>query len=141
MKRWRWLAGLAAFGLAAGLGASWWIGGELSAVENRIRLRLGPLAPVLSPLLLLQLEPRLGIDADAVHPIRGIGRLGAPVLIAAGSEDRHTRLAESEEMFAAAREPRKLWVVQGAAHQDFLAYDSAGYQREVVSFLTQYLKP
>jgi fermentation-respiration switch protein FrsA (DUF1100 family) len=111
------------------------------AVENRIRLRLGPLAPVLSPLLLMQLRLRLGIDPTAVQPIDGIGRLGAPVLVAAGSADRHTSLAESQEMFAAAREPRKLWVVEGAAHQDFLAYDPRGYVREVVTFLTQHLKP
>ena len=112
-----------------------------TAVENRIRLRLGPLAPVLSPLLLLQLRPRLGIDPTGVQPIDGIGRLGAPVLVAAGSADRHTSLAESQEMFAAAREPRKLWVVEGAAHQDFLAYDPRGYEREVVTFLAQYLRP
>lgn len=112
-----------------------------TAVENRIRLRLGPLASLLSPLLLLQLEPRLGLDPDTVQPIRGIGHLGAPVLVVAGSEDRHTTLAESQEMFAAARESRKLWIVGGAAHQDFLAYDPPGYQREVVTFLAQHLRP
>lgn len=67
--------------------------------------------------------------------------MGAPVLVVAGSKDQHTSLAESQEMFAAAREPKRLWVVDGAAHQDFLAYDPLGYQREVVTFLTQHLKP
>lgn len=31
------------------------------AIENRIRIRLGPLAPVLAPLLLVQLHPRLRV--------------------------------------------------------------------------------
>jgi uncharacterized protein len=111
------------------------------AVENRIRMRLGPLAPALTPLLLAQLRPRLGIDAAAVEPINGISKLGAPVLVVGGSEDRHTTLAETEELFAAAHEPRKLWVVSGAAHQDFLAFDPPGYEREVVAFLVQHLRP
>src|SRR5258708_9932877 len=60
------------------------------AVENRIRIRLGVLAPVLTPLLLAQLGPRLPIAASDLEHIRSIGRLGAPVLVAAGSQERCT---------------------------------------------------
>jgi alpha-beta hydrolase superfamily lysophospholipase len=111
-----------------------------SAVENRIRIRLGPLAPVLTPLLLMQLEPRLGISPSDLEPIRWIGRLGSPVLIAAGSRDEHTTLEESREMFTAAAEPKGLWIVEGAKHQDLLAYDGQGYEEHVVGFLIQTLK-
>jgi uncharacterized protein len=111
-----------------------------SAVENRIRIRLGPLAPVLTPLLLMQLEPRLGISPGDLEPIRSIGRLGAPVLIAAGSRDEHTTLEESREMFGAAAEPKAIWIVEGAKHQDLLAFDGAGYEEHVVGFLIQTLK-
>src|ERR1700736_1670694 len=72
------------------------------AVENRIRMWLGPLAPVLTPLLLVQLQPRLHIAESDLEPIRSIGRLGAPVLVVAGSRDQHTTLEESQELFAAA---------------------------------------
>lgn len=112
-----------------------------TAVENRIRMRLGPMAPVLGPLLLLQLRPRLGIDPDAVAPIRGIAGLAAPVLVVAGAEDRHTTLAESRELFGAAREPKRIWIVEGAAHEDFLAFDPAGYREHVLGFLGQNLLP
>ena len=105
------------------------------AAENRIRIRLGPLAPVLTPLLLMQLEPRLHITASDLEPIRSIGRLGAPVLIAAGSKDEHTTLEESQELFDAASTPKSLWVVEGARHQDLLAYDGKGYEEHVVGFL------
>jgi alpha-beta hydrolase superfamily lysophospholipase len=109
------------------------------AVENRIRIRLGFLAPVLTPLLLTQLEPRLHISASDLEPIRSIGHLGAPVLIAAGSKDEHTTLEESRELFDAASQPKSLWVVEGARHQDLLAYDGAGYEEHVVGFLKQAL--
>lgn len=111
------------------------------AVENRIRIRLGPLTPVLTPLLLVQLKPRLHVSARELEPIRSIGRLGSPVLIVAGSRDEHTTLAESEELFQAAVQPKRLWVVNGARHQDFLSFDQAGYESGVVGFLVEYLRP
>jgi fermentation-respiration switch protein FrsA (DUF1100 family) len=109
------------------------------AVENRVRIRLGPLAPILSPLLLVQLEPRLHIELSALEPIRSIGRLGSPVLVVAGSKDEHTTLAESQELFDAASAPKAMWVVEGAQHQDFLAYDPRGYDAHVVEFLIETL--
>jgi alpha-beta hydrolase superfamily lysophospholipase len=93
-----------------------------SAVEDRVRIRLGPMAPLLAPLLLIQLQPRLGISPSQLEPIRSIGKLSAPVLVAAGSLDEHTTLDESEDLFAAAAQPKELWIVMGAKHQDFLRY-------------------
>jgi len=110
------------------------------AIENRIRIRLGPLAPVLAPLLPVQLQPRLHISPRDLEPIRSIDRLGSPVLVVAGSRDQHTTLAESEELFRAARQPKRLWVVSGARHQDFLSFDPAGYDSEVVGFLLEHLR-
>jgi alpha-beta hydrolase superfamily lysophospholipase len=109
------------------------------AVENRIRLWLGPLAPVLTPLLLMQLQPRLHISESNLEPIRSIGRLGAPVLVVAGSRDQHTTLEESQELFAAAKEPKAMWILEGAKHQDLLLYDPKGYEEHVVAFLMERL--
>ena len=111
------------------------------AIENRIRIRLGPLAPALTPLLLVQLQPRLHISPRDLEPIRSIDRLGSPVLVVAGSRDQHTTLAESEELFRAAVQPKRLWVVSGAHHQDFLSFDPAGYDSEVIGFLLEHLRP
>jgi len=110
-----------------------------SAVEDRVRIFLGPLAPWVAPLLLMQLEPRLHISPSALEPIKYIGKLGAPVLVAAGSKDQHTTLAESKEMFEAAAEPKEFWVVEGAVHQDLLRFDPKGYEDHVLQFLTHYL--
>jgi len=110
------------------------------AIENRIRIRLGGLAPVLAPLLLMQIGPRLDVSPSDLEPIRSVDRLGAPVLVVAGSRDEHTTAAESEELFRAAVEPKRLWIVDGARHQDLLAYDPAGYESHVVlGFLRKHL--
>jgi uncharacterized protein len=109
------------------------------AVENRIRMWLGPLAPVLTPLLLVQLQPRLHISESDLEPIRSIGRLRAPVMVVAGSRDEHTTWAESQELFGAAAEPKQMWVVEGAKHQDLLRYDPKAYEQHVVGFLKEKL--
>jgi alpha-beta hydrolase superfamily lysophospholipase len=110
------------------------------AIENRLRIRVGGLAPLLTPLLVAQLGPRLHVSPAELEPIRSIARLGAPLLVLGGSRDQHTTPAESEEMFRAAAEPKRLWVVDGARHQDLLAYDPAGYESEVVGFLVKHLR-
>ncbi len=109
------------------------------AIENRVRIRLGGLAPLLTPLLLVQLGLRLGISPSDLEPIRSMDRLGAPVLVVAGSRDQHTTEAESDDLFQAAAEPKGRWVVDGARHQDLLAYDPGGYEAHVVGFLRKHL--
>jgi uncharacterized protein len=109
------------------------------AVVNRISIRLGPLGPLLAPLLLLQVRPRLGAPPELIAPILNIGDVRAPVLLMAGDRDRHTRLEESQRLFEAAPEPKTLWVIEGAAHQDFYRFAPAEYERRVLEFLAQTL--
>jgi fermentation-respiration switch protein FrsA (DUF1100 family) len=97
--------------------------------------------PLLTPLLLAQIPLRLHISPHDLEPIRHIADVGAPVLIAAGSRDEHTTLGESEELYATAVQPKRLWVVDGARHQDLLAYDPVGYEAQVIEFLVRYLQP
>jgi alpha-beta hydrolase superfamily lysophospholipase len=109
------------------------------AVANRLRMRLGPAGGPLSALLLWQLPLRLGIRPDALHPIKYVAKVKAPVLIAAGSADLHTTLAETERLFAAAAQPKALWVVEGAAHVNLHAYAPAEYERRIGAFLAAHL--
>jgi len=99
------------------------------------------LAPLTAPLLLVQLQPRLHILISQLEPIRSMGKLGAPVLVVAGSEDRHTTRAESAELYAAATRPKSFWILEGAKHEDFLRFDPNGYELRVVGFLTNWLMP
>lgn len=109
------------------------------AVEDRLRMRLGAAGVPLSRLLLWQLPLRLGIQTSALRPIERMAQLDMPVLIAAGSADRHTLLAETERIHAAARAPKSLWVVEGAAHVDLHAYVPDEYEKRIGAFLAQHL--
>lgn len=105
------------------------------AIENRMVMRSGLFGHVMTPLLAWQVKPRLGVGVDELEPIRAIANVGAPVMVVGGSRDAYTPEEESRELFAAAAEPKLLWVVPGAAHQDFSRYDPEGYRTHVVAFL------
>lgn len=110
------------------------------AVYDRVGIRLGFGKYVLAPALLCQLKPRLGFSPDDLRPVDFMGRVGCPVLIAAGDLDQHTPLAETQRMFAAANEPKTLVVFEGAAHEDLLNFDEAKYRTEVTDFLKSALE-
>lgn len=109
------------------------------AVSDRLQIRLGRLGAYLSPLLTLQLSPRLGIRAEDLRPIDKITSLHVPVFILAGTADRHTRIEESKRLFAAASDPKQFWAVAGAAHVDLHRYAGKEYERRVLQFLERYL--
>lgn len=110
------------------------------AVADRMRIWLGPGGPPLSPLLTWQLRPQIGVTAEKLRPIDRVRELRVPLLLVAGEADRHTTLAESRRLFAAAPEPKTLWVVPRAPHGDLYASDSAAYERHVLAFFAQYLR-
>jgi uncharacterized protein len=105
-----------------------------AATANRLSMRFGKLGRLLSPLLLAQLGPRFGISPTDLAPIAAISRVRAPVLVIAGGADRHTTPADSARLFAAAAEPKELWMIPGAAHVDFAAYSGAAYTERVLAF-------
>ncbi len=109
------------------------------AVANRVEIRLGPLSRVIAPLLLLQLKHRLGVSLADLRPIETIGDLSCPVLIAAGTLDMHTTMNETVRLYEATPEPKQLWLVEGAAHQDLLRYNSKAYAENVLGFLKGHL--
>lgn len=110
-----------------------------SAVEHRVAARLGSrlraLAGVPAWLLLAQIEPRLGVSRTGLRPVDRMGDVGCPVLIASGTEDPHTPPSEAERLFAAAVQPKELWLVEGAAHVDLHRAAPAEYERRVLRFL------
>ncbi len=109
------------------------------AIGDRMKLALGRWGPALAPLLLLQLKPRLGVGASQMHPIDRIARLGAPVLLIHGADDRHTTLDEARRVFAAAAEPKSFWEVPGAGHVDMDDFAKAEYERRIGEFLAEHL--
>ena len=109
------------------------------AVGNRIAIRFGEIGHWLAPLLVWQVEPRLGIHPEKLAPIAAIHRLGAPVMVIAGTEDRRTRLDESKSLYLRAKSPKRLWLINGARHEDFHQHSPADYERQVLDFFDRHL--
>jgi fermentation-respiration switch protein FrsA (DUF1100 family) len=110
------------------------------AITNRLTMRLGAWARVLTPLFVLQLKPRLGIDKAELRPIDHVGQLTSPKLFIAGSNDLHTTIEESERLYEAASEPKDFWVIQGAKHVDLHHAAPTEYESRVLEFFQKNLR-
>jgi len=109
------------------------------AIRNRLTLRLGPIGPLVSPLLIYQMKPRLGVSPEQLRPLDAISTIRAPVLIIAGVRDRRTTIEESAALFFAAPEPKEFWQIEDAAHVDFHRHSPEEYEDTVSDFLRKYL--
>lgn len=104
----------------------------VQATRNRV-------GPILAPLLLWQIEPRLGLSPNDLRPIDAIGRVRVPIFVISGEEDRHTTPAESRAMFAAAPEPKEFWLVPHAAHEDLCAVAGQECEKRILAFFARYV--
>ncbi len=110
------------------------------AIHNRLTMRLGSWASVLTPLLSSQLRPRIGINAQVLRPIDKVKDVTAPKLFIVGAEDQHTTLDESVRLFNAAHEPKEFWVVGDAQHVDLHQFAKEQYEERVLNFFEQNLR-
>ena len=111
------------------------------AVADRLAAHLCAPAAMLAPALLWQMPWRLGVSTAQLHPIDQLSALRSPLVIAAGAVDRHTTLAETERLYAAAGAADKtLWIVPGAAHVDLYAFARPDYEQRVGGFLQARLR-
>lgn len=108
-------------------------------VANRLATRLGEPGRLLAPLLLWQLEARLGVSRQAFEPIRSIGSVDTPLLVLNGEHDRKTTAEEARALFRAAPAPKELWIVPGATHDDVYAVAGPRYERRILDFLQEHL--
>ena len=109
------------------------------AVAGRLRMRLGPAGAWLTPLLTLQLGPRLGVDRHALRPVDAIRNFHRPVLIMAGTHDRHTRIEEARRVYDAANPIKAFWAVPGATHYDLQRFAPQEYRARLLAFLERHL--
>ena len=105
------------------------------AVEDRLRIRLGGVAPLVAPLLLWQSKLFLGVSTQRLRPIDHTGEVACPVFVIHGAEDQHTTIDEAKRLFDNAPETKTFWMVDGAAHQDLYAFATEEYQRRVSTFI------
>jgi fermentation-respiration switch protein FrsA (DUF1100 family) len=111
-----------------------------SAVRNRVIVKLGALAALPATILLMQLKPRMGISVADLRPIDRLSKIGCPVFIMSGTDDRHTTAEETHAMFEAANEPKEFWMVEGADHEDLYDFSPDDYRPRLLSFFERHLQ-
>jgi len=76
-----------------------------------------------------------GLRFDELVPERVLDRVAPrPLLVVTGSRDRAVPPWMAERLYSAAREPKRLLVVEGARHGDYSEASGATYARELCDF-------
>ena len=109
------------------------------AVHNRVASRLGWASALPAEILLLLLQPHLGLTPPQLRPIAAMDGIGCPVFVLSGSADTHTTPAEAKQMFDAAQTPAEFWLVEGAAHEDLFDAAPAEYRKRVLAFFERHM--
>lgn len=116
-----------------------------TALVNRLHIHLGPVmsalfTPVLAPLFRLMMWAVLGVRSSGLRPIERIAGVTAPLLIASGTRDRSTTIAEARSLFDRAADPKQFWAVEGAGHVNLERYNPEAYWQVVLPFITRYVQ-
>jgi fermentation-respiration switch protein FrsA (DUF1100 family) len=111
--------------------------GQPAARDGRMRRYTGIPGWLGASLMVPFAERRLGLAIDDVKPVDHIAKLTCPVFILSGDRDDRTTLEDTRRLYEAARQPKELWMVPEASHEDLDRHD--GYREKVSAFLQRYL--
>ncbi len=96
--------------------------------------------PVLRPFFRFFAEREVGISVRAMRPLDEIGQLTPrPVFIIQGAADATVPPDSAQRLYAAAGEPRTLWLGPGVGHGGMRAADPDEYDQRVFTFFDTYL--
>lgn len=85
-------------------------------------------------------EKRKGFDRSQVRPVNVVGRISPrPLLVIHGTSDRRILESQVKSLFAAAQEPKDLWLVSGATHGSIRTVVMDGMTPQVIAFLNEAL--
>ncbi len=107
-----------------------------ASFEHFIHLPAFPFAPV----TVLIADARAGINVNAVRPMDVIGQISPrPILIIHEVDDFVVPADNSRRNFAAARQPKELWLVPGSDHGKAHTDAKSAYETKVTDFFRQAL--
>ncbi len=75
-----------------------------------------------------------------VSPLNDVGRLSIPILFVHGTEDSFINVEYSRLLYEAAKEPKKLVLIEGADHNDVWSVGGKKYLDALASFLNDYVE-
>jgi fermentation-respiration switch protein FrsA (DUF1100 family) len=96
--------------------------------------------PVFQQLIRFFAELQIGISMDKVRPVDEIGKISPrPVFIIDGWDGSAIAMNSPYRLYAAAREPKQLWVEAGVPHLNMYAMYKEQYTQKVIGFFETYL--
>jgi alpha-beta hydrolase superfamily lysophospholipase len=79
-----------------------------------------------------------GFPASEVSPEKAVAARPFPILLICDAADNVLPCRHTERIFAAARGPKQLWVVQRAFHTAAIGYEPEEFRRRVLNFYSTY---
>lgn len=110
------------------------------AVRDRAQRFLGPLSGPAEAALVGQIRVQLGVPPDSLRPVAALARSSQPTLVIGGTDDAYAPPADTRALFEAAPEPKALWMVEGAQHEDLLEREPEAYPQRVLGFFGRHLR-
>ena len=107
------------------------------ATRNRMENYLGVFGRTLTPLLLSQLQWRLGVSASQLRPVDHIENVECPLFIISGENDKSTRPSDTRMLVERARDPKEVWFVPNAGHVDLHQSAQQDYETRILAFLAR----
>lgn len=108
---------------------------NLPAITKLLKSRL----PTYAPLVLWLSERQTTVPLREIRPINDLAQLEErPIMFIHGTSDSIVDVSHSQQLFEAAKEPKALYLVPDASHEAIYSIDRAEFEKQVISFLTQY---
>lgn len=111
-----------------------------TAIDNRVKMRLGPLSKIITPILIKQIKPILKIDPSDLNPINHINNSTIPKFVISGKLDRRTTKIETQKLFEKIDSEKELWLMDNAKHEDLYEISPKEYKDKVLSFFNKHLQ-
>ena len=95
-----------------------------------------------APLIVFFGQREAGVDIRSVRPVDVVGQISPrPLLLIHGELDGLILAENSRRLYAAAREPKELYILPDVGHGGFLQAAPKEYPRRILAFLEKYLLP
>ncbi len=108
-----------------------------NAVDRRARRYTRMPGWLTCSLLVPFAESRLELSIDDFRPVDQISKLRCPLLLLSGDQDNRVLPIDAERLFQTAREPKELWMIAGAGHEDMFRFP--GYEERVTKFVQRHI--
>ncbi len=107
----------------------------VSVIGDGVRAQTGLPPFPFADIIVWLMGPEAGANLFDVNPEADITQIHQPVLIMHGTEDDTIPVAHAERLYAAANEPKELWLVPNAGHGGLIYIDPQGFAARVLPFL------